>query len=63
MRIKSTTTKSKQPIQSAQDSRSEAMKYVRCAINALGESAKQGDKSSRDAIANLSVVLFDMQDN
>jgi hypothetical protein len=32
-----------------------------CAISALGEKAKAGDKSARDAVANLSVVLFDLK--
>lgn len=39
----------------------EAIRYIRCAIDALGAAAKAGDKSSKDAIANLGVVLFDIQ--
>lgn len=41
--------------------KAEAIKYVKCAIDSLGKSAKSGDKASREAIANLSVVLFDIQ--
>lgn len=40
---------------------SEAKKYIKCAIDALGSSAKGGNAVSRDAIANLSVILFDLK--
>lgn len=39
---------------------SDSQKYIRCAIDSLGASAKT-DARAREAIANLSVVLFDLQ--
>lgn len=36
------------------------LKYIKSAIDVLGESAKQ-DSRARDAIANLSVVYFDLK--
>lgn len=39
----------------------EAKKYIKCAIDVLGKSAKSGNEVSRDAIANLSVILFDIK--
>ena len=38
-----------------------ASEHIMCAISALGEKAKSGDKQARDAVANLSVVLFDLK--
>jgi hypothetical protein len=43
------------------NSKAEAKKYIKCAIDALGASAKSGDTVSRDALANLSVILFDLK--
>lgn len=36
------------------------LKYIKSAIDVLGETAKQ-DSRARDAIANLSVVYFDLK--
>ena len=38
-----------------------AMEHIMCAISALGDKAKSGDSTARDAVANLSVVLFDLK--
>ena len=38
---------------------SEAQKHIKCAIDALGNQAKQ-DIVAKESIANLSVVLFDL---
>ena len=45
----------------ASTDRAEAKKYIKCAIDALGASAKSGDAIARDALANLSVILFDLK--
>lgn len=45
----------------ASTDRDEAKKYIKCAIDALGASAKGGDTIARDALANLSVILFDLK--
>lgn len=34
---------------------------IMCAIEALGNEAKAGDGKAKDAIANLSVVMFDLK--
>ena len=47
-------------IQSSSDY-NKAMKHIMCAISALGDKAKSGDNTARDAVANLSVVLFDLK--
>ena len=39
---------------------SECVEYIRSAISSLGPKAKN-DITAREAIANLSVVLFDLQ--
>lgn len=39
----------------------EASEYIRCAISALGKSAKESDAIARESIANLSVVLMDLK--
>lgn len=39
----------------------EASVYIRCAISALGEYAKESDTLARESIANLSVILMDLQ--
>ena len=46
----------------ASNNKSEAVEYIRSAISVLGESAIAGDTESKDAIANLSVILFDLKD-
>lgn len=38
----------------------EAKKYIRSAIQVLGESATASDAVAKDSIANLSVVLMDL---
>ena len=38
-----------------------ATEHIMCAISALGDKAKSGDTTARDAVANLSVVLFDLK--
>lgn len=45
----------------ASTDKGEAKKYIKCAIDALGASAKSGDTVARDALANLSVILFDLK--
>lgn len=45
----------------ASKNKDEAKKYIKCAIDALGASAKSGDTIARDALANLSVILFDLK--
>lgn len=39
----------------------EATAAIMCAIEALGNEAKAGDGKAKDAIANLSVVMFDLK--
>lgn len=56
------TKRSTQPavVNSATDSKyAQSKKYIRSAIEALGSVAKD-DVLAREAIANLSVVLFDL---
>lgn len=50
----------KSSIQSSSDY-NKAMEHIMCAISALGDKAKSGDSTARDAVANLSVVLFDLK--
>lgn len=38
-----------------------AINSIRNAIDSLGTVAKSGDSLAKDAIANLSVILFDLQ--
>lgn len=45
----------------ASNDKAEAKKYIKCAIDSLGASAKNGDAIARDALANLSVILFDLK--
>ena len=40
---------------------SDAIAAIRSAIEALGDVAKSGDTLARESIANLSVILFDLQ--
>lgn len=40
---------------------SDACKYIKSAIDALGPAAIDGDASAKDAIANLSVILLDLK--
>lgn len=54
---------SSEKIEAASDctkTKQEAVKYIRSAIDALAKSAKD-DVICRESIANLSVVLFDLQ--
>ena len=51
----------KNEVTASTDNKSEAKKYIKCAIDALGASAKSGDTVARDALANLSVILFDLK--
>jgi hypothetical protein len=51
----------KNEVKASTDNKSEAKKYIKCAIDALGASAKSGDTVARDALANLSVILFDLK--
>lgn len=51
----------KNEVNASTDNKSEAKKYIKCAIDALGASAKSGDTVARDALANLSVILFDLK--
>ena len=45
----------------ANTDKQEAVEYIRSAISVLGNSAIKGDAQSKDAIANLSVILFDLK--
>ena len=45
----------------ANTDKQEAVEYIRSAISALGNSAIKGDTQSKEAIANLSVILFDLK--
>lgn len=48
-------------IKSSTDNNAEACKYIKSAIDVLGASAIQGDQNAKDAIANLSVILFELK--
>lgn len=39
----------------------DAIASIRSAIEALGSVAKSGDELAKESIANLSVILFDLQ--
>lgn len=39
----------------------DAKESITAAIHSLGDAAKSGDSLARESIANLSVVLFDLQ--
>ena len=39
----------------------DAIASIRSAIEALGSAAKSGDELAKEGIANLSVILFDLQ--
>lgn len=59
MRIKKTTSvKASKQVTSKPDYTA-AQKHIKCAIDALGEKAKD-DVLAKESIANLSVVLFDL---
>ncbi len=45
----------------ANDSYAEAAEYIRCAISALGASARKSDVLAKESIANLSVILMDLK--
>lgn len=52
----------KKPIKSSTNAdKQEAIEYIKSAISVLGNSAINGDSTSKDAIANLSVILFDLK--
>ena len=51
----------KNEVKASTSDKTEAKKYIKCAIDALGASAKSGDAIARDALANLSVILFDLK--
>lgn len=53
------STKSKRKVNAS--AKAEAVEYIRSAISVLGDSAIKGDTESKDAIANLSVILFDLK--
>lgn len=48
--------------QDVTDKYNASIDYIKSAINSLGVDAK-GDKVAQDAIANLSVILFDLQNH
>lgn len=54
------TIQKKREVSASKDGKAEAKKYIKCAIDALGASAKNGDTVARDALANLGVILFDL---
>lgn len=61
MLIKKNNGKAETPkLVSANANYEKCLKYIKSAIDVLGESAKQ-DSRARDAIANLSVVYFDLK--
>lgn len=39
----------------------DAVDHIKCAIQALGETAVTGDTKAKEAITNLSVILFDIK--
>lgn len=41
--------------------RTKAISSIKDAIDTLSEDAKKGDAEAKDAIANLSVILLDLQ--
>lgn len=51
----------KNKVTASKNNKEDAKKYIKCAIDALGSSAKSGDTIARDALANLSVILFDLK--
>ena len=63
MKIKKTQKSSVDVVEatSKPDARSEAISYIKSAIEVLGDSAKSGDILAKESIANLSVVLFDLK--
>ena len=62
MKITKGSASAKKPVSAARvDSSDKAKRYIRCAIDALGKSAANGDQSAKSAIADLSVVLFSMK--
>jgi hypothetical protein len=48
-------------IKSSTDNKEEACKYIKSAIDVLGDSARNGNAEARNAIANLSVILFELK--
>ena len=43
------------------DNKAEAIRYIKCAIDALGAEVKSGNKDIKASIADLSVILFDLK--
>lgn len=52
-------TTSRKPVKSSKKY-SEAKEYIQSAISALGEDAQKSDVLAKESIANLSVVLMDL---
>lgn len=48
-------------IKSSTDDKTDACKYIKSAIDALGTSARNGNQDAKNAIANLSVILFELK--
>lgn len=63
MKIKKQQKNTKNAVSAAKKSEnhSEAISYIKSAIEVLGESAKNGDVLAKESIANLSVVLFELK--
>lgn len=57
---KSNVTAATEPKAAPASNYDESIGHIRAAINSLGKVAK-GDDKAKDAIANLSVILFDLQ--
>lgn len=58
--IKSNKRPMKKSIHAAKN-RDEAIEYIKCAIDSLGQEALDGDPVVKEAIANLGVVMFDLK--
>lgn len=48
-------------VKSSEDNKEVACKYIKSAIDALGASAINGNQEAKTAIANLSVILFELK--
>lgn len=60
-----TISKNKKPVKASTDKPavdySEAIDFIKSAIDALGDLAETGDALAKESIANLSVVLLDLK--
>lgn len=62
LRIKKSVVSAAEPNPVVKSDYADAISYIEKAIHALGGSPNiAGDEAAKDAIANLSVILFDLQ--